>query len=166
MLDAAAQLDAATALRDAALPGNAQIAAAQAQIAQAEAQVQGAAIALGRLTIRSPIPGTVARIAVNPGEWVTVGQPLLVISDLEHLQVETKDLSERDVTGIRVGQRVTVLIKPLGQEIPGQVKLIAPLADTLGGEVVYKTTIMLDALPPGLRAGMSVDVRFGAVGLQ
>jgi hypothetical protein len=38
---------------------------------------------------------------------------------------------------------------------------IAPLADTLGGDVVYKITIDLDAPPAGLRAGMSVEVQFG-----
>jgi hypothetical protein len=35
------------------------------------------------------------------------------------------------------------------------------VADTLGGDVVYKTTIEIDSPPDGLRAGMSVDVQYG-----
>ena len=33
--------------------------------------------------------------------------------------------------------------------------------DTLGGDVVYQTTIDLDTQPAALRPGMSVDVTFG-----
>jgi hypothetical protein len=39
---------------------------------------------------------------------------------------------------------VTVFIKALNQDVAGKVSAIAPLADTLGGDVVYKTTIDLD----------------------
>jgi hypothetical protein len=42
------------------------------------------------------------------------------------------------------------------------VSAISPLADTLGGDVVYKVTIELDSLPEGLRAGMSAEVQFGS----
>jgi hypothetical protein len=44
--------------------------------------------------------------------------------------------------------------------VNGRVIAIAPLADTLGGDVVYQITIELEELPEGLRAGMSVEVRF------
>jgi macrolide-specific efflux system membrane fusion protein len=85
----------------------------------------------------------------------------LTLADLSHLQVETTDLSERNVPQVSVGQRANVFIKALGQNVNGQVKEISPLADTLGGDVVYKTIISLDSLPEGIRVGMSVDVSFG-----
>jgi hypothetical protein len=44
--------------------------------------------------------------------------------------------------------------------VAGKVSAISPLADTLGGDVVYRVTIALDALPTNLRAGMSVDAQF------
>ncbi len=69
-------------------------------------------------------------------------------------------MSERDVPKIEVGQPALVVVEALNQEITGRVSLIAPLADILGGDVVYKTTIVLDTQPPGLRAGMSVEVQF------
>jgi hypothetical protein len=38
---------------------------------------------------------------------------------------------------------------------------VTAVADTLGGDVVYKTTIKLNELPEGIRAGMSVTVQYG-----
>lgn len=43
----------------------------------------------------------------------------------------------------------------------GKVTLISPISSTLGGDVVYKTTIELDRpFLAGLRAGMTVNVTF------
>jgi hypothetical protein len=75
--------------------------------------------------------------------------------------VQTTDLSERDVPQVKVGQPVTLLVKALNQDLTGRVSEIAPLSDTLGGDVVYQTTIDLDTQPAGLRPGMSVTVTFG-----
>jgi len=99
--------------------------------------------------------------AIEPGETALPGTPVLVLGDLDHLRIETTDLSERDVPKIETGQPVTVVIKALNQSVTGRVSQISPLASTLGGDVVYKTTIDLDARPSGLRAGMSVEVQFG-----
>ena len=60
---------------------------------------------------------------------------------------------------VAVGQTATVTVKALNQDITGRVSAISPLADTLGGDQVYKVTIDLDKLPPGLLAGMSVVVQ-------
>jgi hypothetical protein len=97
----------------------------------------------------------------DPGAWVTPGQPLLELADLTHLQVRTTDLSERDVPLVQIGQPALVYVKALNLEINGRVAEIAPLAEALGGDVVFTTTIDLeDAVPDGLRAGMSAEIRF------
>jgi len=134
---------------------NGRIAAAQTALAAAQA-------ALADLELKAPFAGTVGKLDIHPGEWIVPGQPILVLADLDHLQVETTDLSERDVPMVKVGQEVNVWIKALNQEVPGHVIGISPLAESLGGDVVYKTTIDLDALPEGLRPGMSVEVQFGS----
>jgi macrolide-specific efflux system membrane fusion protein len=83
------------------------------------------------------------------------------LADLDHLRIETTDLSERDILRVKIGQPVTVLVKPLNQSVAGRVSQIGLLASTLGGDVVYKVTIDLDTIPTGLRAGMSVEVQLG-----
>ena len=83
---------------------------------------------------------------------------VLTLADLTHLQVETTDLSERDVAGVQVGQEATVFVDALNVDVPGRVAQISPLASTVGGDVVYTVVIALDEQPEGLRLGMSVEV--------
>jgi multidrug resistance efflux pump len=138
------------------------VALAQARLQTAEAQLEAAQSALEDIELRAPFDGTVTALDVHESEWVTPGQAVLRLIDLRVLRVDTTDLSERDVPFIEIGQPVTVNIKALNQDVTGRVSEIASLADTLGGDVVYKTTIELDSQPPGLRAGMSVEVHFEA----
>jgi multidrug efflux pump subunit AcrA (membrane-fusion protein) len=133
---------------------------ADERIKNAQAQVDAAQAALVTLQVMAPVDGTVGEVLIQAGEWAQTGQPLLVLVDLEHLNVETSDLSERDVARVVIGQTVTVTVKALGVDVKGHVIQISPLANTLGGDVVYTTTIALDSVPAGLLPGMSVDARF------
>jgi multidrug resistance efflux pump len=159
-----AQANLAKSQRDYAIlqkgPDPDQVAMAQQRLANAKAQLAVAKSSLDDLELRAPFGGTVTKLNIHAGEWVTPGQPVLMISDLQNSQIETTDLSERDIPNVTVGQPVNVFIKALNQNVTGHVKDVAPLADTLGGDVVYKTTIELDSRPPGLREGMTVEVQF------
>ena len=152
---AQAQLDFANAQTTTQALAQAQLEAAQVRLAQAKAE-------LAKMKLIAPFEGEIAAVNIHPGEWALVGQPGLEIVDLSHPRVETTDLSERDVPQVAVGQAVTVSFKALDQDVSGVVSAISPLADTLGGDVVYKVTIELDSLPEGLRAGMSAEVQFGS----
>jgi multidrug efflux pump subunit AcrA (membrane-fusion protein) len=136
------------------------LALAQARLKNAQDQVDAARASLADLELTAPFSSMVAETGIHNGEWVVPGQMILALADLDHLRIETTDLSERDVPKIEIGQTVTVFIEALNQEATGTISEISPLADTLGGDVVYKTTIDLDTPPPGLRAGMSVEVQF------
>ncbi len=137
------------------------VALAEENIRNAQAQIDAGEANLASLELKAPLDATVSNVNIHVGEWATAGQTLLVLTDLSHLRVQTTDLSERDVPRVRVGQPVTLLVKALNQDVTGRVSEIAPLSDTLGGDVVYQTTIDLDTQPDGLRPGMSVDVTFG-----
>ena len=132
-----------------------------ARLAQAKEDVATAQERLDSTRIVAPFDGTVAAMNVSLGDYVSPGVIVLVVSDVTRFHVETTDLSERDVPNVKVGQTATVTIKALGKDVSGHVTSISPLADTLGGDVVYKTVIALDLpLPDGIRAGMSVDVAY------
>ncbi len=137
------------------------LALAQARLKNAQDQVDSARARLANLELKAPFAGTVSAVDIHAGEWLIPGQSVLGLADLDHLRIETSDLSERDVPKVEVGQVVSIYVKALNQNVSGKVNEISPTADTLGGDVVYKTTIDLDTLPKGLRAGMSVEVRFG-----
>jgi HlyD family secretion protein len=141
-----------------------QVAMAQERLANAKAQLAVAKSSLDDLQILAPFSGTITKVNTHAGEWVSPGVPVVMLSDLQNARIETTDLSERDVPKVSVGQPVTVYIKALNQNVTGKVKEIAPLANTLGGDVVYQTIIELDSRPDGLREGMTVEVQFGTGG--
>lgn len=141
-------------------PDPAQLRLAEARKQNAETQVQAAKAALVYNTLTAPFDGAVSRLSIHPGEWVIPGQKVLALADITHLRIETTDLSERDVPQVKVGQAAVVFIKALNLEVTGKVASIAPLAETLGGDVVYRAVIELETAPEGLRPGMSVEVRF------
>jgi multidrug resistance efflux pump len=127
---------------------------------QAKLAVQSAQDNLDATKLVAPFSGEVASVSVSKGDFAAPGQVLLVFSDVDHMHVETTDLSERDVPGVKAGQPVTISIKALNQNVQGTVKAISPLAQTLGGDVVYTAIINLASLPESALAGMSVDVQF------
>jgi HlyD family secretion protein len=136
------------------------LALAEERVKNTQAQLAASQSDLANLELKAPFDGTISQVNLHTGEWTVPGQPVLALADLANLRVETTDLSERDVPMVAIGQPVTVMIKALNQDVNGRVSAISPLADTLGGDVVYKTTIALDKLPPDLRAGMTVEVQF------
>ncbi|RIK57771.1 MAG: hypothetical protein DCC57_01495 [Chloroflexi bacterium] len=132
--------------------------AAAAVVAEAEATLRRAEADLAATQLRAPFAGAVTSLGISPGEMVQPGQAVLTLADLSHLQVETTDLSERDVVRVVVGQPAAVFVKALNEEVPGRVARIAPQASVIGGDVVYGVVVYLDEQPPALRWGMSVDV--------
>jgi HlyD family secretion protein len=132
-----------------------------AQLELAREDLAAARRNLDATSLVTPISGTVVSVTGIAGEIASPGAVFIVISDVTRLQVETINLSESDVPNVQVGQTVTVMITALNENITGHILAISPIADSLGGDVVYKTTIDLDLpLPQGLRAGMSVVVQF------
>ncbi len=131
-----------------------------AQLKQTRDNLASAQDRLEKSRLVAPFAGTVAAVNITVGEYATPGQVMVVLSDTATLRVETTDLSERDVPNVEIGQTVNVFVQALNENVAGHVSLISPIADTLGGDKVYKTTIDLDTHPPGLRSGMSVDVQF------
>lgn len=131
-----------------------------ARLEAAKAAVATAKDRLDHTQINSPIPGAVIKINAVAGEFVNPGEIIFVISDVTHLHIETTDLSERDVSQVKIGQKVMISVKALSKSVPGHVTSISQVADLLGGDVVYKTRIEFDAPLDQLRAGMSVDVQY------
>lgn len=131
-----------------------------AQLQSARDAVAAAQAGFDGTRLVSPFQGTVASMDAIAGEAVAPGALVVAIVDTKHVHVETTDLSERDVPRVKVGQTATVTVKALGEDISGTVAVISPLADTLGGDIVYRVTITFTKVPAGVLPGMSVDVSF------
>jgi RND family efflux transporter MFP subunit len=137
---------------------------AQADLVRAQALLDSAkATLLTQSTLTAPFAGTIVSVDVAPAETVVPGQVVIVLGELSNYQIETTDLSERDVTRVQIGQPASVFIEALRDEFTGQVTDVDRVSSTLGGDVVYKVTIELDQQPQGLLWGMSADVQIETV---
>jgi len=133
---------------------------AQAEADRAQALLDSAnAILAAQSNLVAPFDGTVASVEISPAETVVPGRVVITMGDLSKLQVETKDLSERDIPRVQIGQTASVFIQAFKQEFSGKVIDISHISSTVGGDVVFKVTIALDEQPQGLLWGMSADVK-------
>lgn len=131
---------------------------AEARLENAKAQLAAAEAQLSDLELVAPFGGVVSELNINTSEWVSPGQPVLQIADLDHLQVETTDLGEIDVAQISVGETAIVTFDALPDEsITGTVVSIAPKASA-GSGVNYTVILEMSDVPAALRWGMTAFV--------
>jgi RND family efflux transporter MFP subunit len=134
---------------------------ADVKVQQAQVALEIAQSNLAQATLTAPFDGTIASIKVTPGEFVPSDQAVVTLASLNTLQVETTDLSERDITKVKLGAPVKITIQGLNKDFPGEVIGISPKADTVGGDVVFKVTIAFDEQPQDLLWGMTAEVSIG-----
>ena len=143
---------------------NEDIDAAEAEVARQNAILDADLERLNQATLVAPISGTVVSVDISPGETVTPGLIVITIGDLTEMQIETTDLSERDIPKVKIGQSATINIDALDQEVNGRVSRIAEQASSVGGDVVYTVIISLDEEIPEARWGMSAEIKIAVEG--
>jgi membrane fusion protein (multidrug efflux system) len=131
---------------------------AHARVQQAQAALEVAQATLAETTLVAPYDATVASVNIVLGEYVQQNQVVLTLATLNHLQLETTDLSERDIAKVKIGAPVNISIEALNENVKGKVIGISPIASSLGGDVVFKVTIAFDRQPVNLRWGMTAEV--------
>jgi len=134
----------------------------EASLQAAQAKLDAATHELTQGTLLAPFDGAVVDINIEPGEFAQSGQMVIILADTAHMQIETTDLSERDVAAVQVGQTANVHIEALDVTITGKVMKVSPMSETVGGDVVYPVTIELDEQPEGLLWGMTAEVEIQA----
>jgi multidrug resistance efflux pump len=138
-----------------------EIAAVQARIRAAETTLEASKNAMQDLELRAPFTGTVVDVSTKAGEWVEIGQPVVVLASLSEWIVETEDLTELQVPDLEVGQGVTVSPEALPDvALAGTVESISKISEIKSGDVTFTATIRLDEFDPRLRWGMTVTVVF------
>lgn len=139
-------------------PDAGELARLQERLASAQAQVDAAEAALQKLELTAPFSGTVGDIFINEGEWLSPGQPVILLANLASLQVETTDLNEIDVAQIAVGDRVVLSFDAFPELVTqGTVTWIAEKASE-GAGVNYRVEIAFDEIPEEVRWGMTAFV--------
>jgi RND family efflux transporter MFP subunit len=131
---------------------------ADAQAASAHAALDIAQASLAQSTLVAPLDANIASVEVAPGEFVQENQVIITLATLDNLQLETTDLSERDIAQVKIGAPVDILIEALNENFTGKVVSVSPKADVVGGDVVFKVTIAFDEQPENVLWGMTAEV--------
>jgi HlyD family secretion protein len=156
---ASAQRDIAQAQLDRLMAGASpsELAAAQARVEQAQVAVDSARLALDRAILEAPVPGTVARVDAEVGEYAGPQQPAVTLFGTGQFSIEA-DVDEADIGWIGIGQDVQITFDAFpGTAVAGKVVGIAPQANVDVGVVSYLVTIATDPTTLPLRAGMTAN---------
>ena len=142
-------------------PDPADLTQANARLKNAKDQLTAAQASLSRLDLVAPYDGTVVKVDVSAGDTAVPNQPVLTIADFSKWYVETSDLTEKDVTNITAGQKVTVVPDAFPDAVlTGVVESIGEDYVEKSGDITYVIRIPLDTTDLNLRWGMTVTVTF------
>ncbi|SEA42243.1 RND family efflux transporter, MFP subunit [Flavobacterium gillisiae] len=107
--------------------------------------------------ITAPFSGVVTNTFVKEGDMANPGMPLVSVEGASKLQV-TAMVSEGDITSIKKGMPVTVLVKSSNEKLTGKVSEVSVSAKNTGGQYLVK--INLDKTDSAVLSGMFVNVQF------
>lgn len=107
--------------------------------------------------ITAPFSGEVTNTFVKEGDMANPGMPLVSIEGASRLQV-TAMVSESDITSIKNGMSVKILVKSTNQELSGKVSEVSGSAKNTGGQYLVK--INLNTTGSKVLSGMFVNVQF------
>ena len=108
-------------------------------------------------SITAPFSGEVTNTFVKEGDMANPGMPLVSMEGNGVMQVMAM-VSEGDITSIKNGMSVNVLVKSSNQQIKGKVSEISGSATNTGGQYLVK--INLENTDATVLSGMFVNVQF------
>jgi HlyD family secretion protein len=140
--------------------------AARASLRQAAAALELAQTRLEEARIVSPLDGVVLSKAVEPGEFVSPGTPVVTVSDLSKVWLRAY-VDETDLGRVKLGQKVSVRTDSFpGNVYRGRVSYLSPEAEFTPKTVqtkkervrlVYRVKIDLENPARELKPGMPAD---------
>jgi HlyD family secretion protein len=136
------------------------LALAQAKLNNAQAQLQAAKANLADLEMVAPFDGTVVDNPLKVGEIAGAGT-VVVLGDLNSWQIQTTDLKEVDVIGIKPSDPTKVHFDAIPDLVlDGKVNRVNGLGQDKHGDILYTVVIDLTGSDPRLLWKMTARVNF------
>ncbi|RAT94242.1 efflux RND transporter periplasmic adaptor subunit [Brevibacillus sp. Leaf182] len=132
----------------------------EASVQQAQVSLQNAREQLANATVTSPINGYISSVNGAVGQMAGQ-QPVVVVVNTNPLLVKA-NLSEADITKIKVGTTVKVNVQSTGKTIDAKVTAMSPVMDTQ--LKAYPVEITIPNPSNELKSDMVVNVTFPTVG--
>ncbi|MGF9907113.1 efflux RND transporter periplasmic adaptor subunit [Brevibacillus porteri] len=132
----------------------------EASVQQAQVSLQNAREQLANATVTSPINGYISSVNGAVGQMAGQ-QPVVVVVNTNPLLVKA-NLSEADITKVKVGTTVKVNVQSTGKTIDAKVSAMSPVMDTQ--LKAYPVEITIPNPSNELKSDMVVNVTFPSVG--
>ena len=137
------------------------LAQVQANIKSAQAQLDAAKTALTDLSMVAPFDGAIVSNDLEVGQQVSPGVNTVSLANTAQWQVNTTDLSELNIVGVKEGQAVKITFDAIpGLELGGKVLRIQSLGVNKQGDITYKVVVKLDQQDERLKWNMTALVTF------
>ncbi len=131
---------------------------AVARVKTTKAAMDTAKLNLNRCTIRSPMEGMVDRVYIEIGDFLSIGDPIATILQIDQLKIEV-GIPESDVAAVRKLKSFDMTIDALGgQKYTGKYHYLFKTADSMAR--LYNLEIKVDnpdhKILPGMFARVSI----------
>lgn len=113
-----------------------------AAVAQAKATLNKSQYQYDHSLIRAPFPGRVVQRLINPGEYATVGKPIVRLVDIGSIEVSAQTPID-STRYLREGVGVTLEIE--GRPVLGTIRAIVPVGDVVSRSIELRVTIPASA---------------------
>lgn len=115
---------------------------AEADVSAARAGLEQAQASLAETELRAPFAGKIASVDVVVGQQVGPTTSSIQLADFSSWLIETRDLTELRVVGVRPGDRATITFDAIPDlELPGQVTRIRTIGQNTQGDITYTVAI-------------------------
>ena len=107
--------------------------------------------------LRAPFNGVITNKFIDAGDMANPGVPLISVEGPGSFEV-TASVPESEISKIKSGSDVMVLVKSLNTEIPGTITEVSSSARNTGGQYLVK--VVLDKSDVKILSGMYATVQF------
>jgi len=109
-------------------------------------------------SLLAPLSGLIIALNVVPGQMVSTGDALMVMSD--HLIVRAQ-VDETDLAQVKVGQKATLTLDAYPESpAPASVRRIAFQSKLVNNVTTYEVEVWPEKVPTFMRSGMTANVLF------
>jgi len=129
----------------------------QASVEQAAVALENARTQLANSAVTAPISGYVSSITGEVGQFASPQAPVLTLVNTNPLVVKA-NISENDITKVKVGTSVNVEVGALNKELAAKVTAVSPVMDA--ALKAYPIEISIPNPNNELKSDMVVNVKF------
>ncbi len=99
---------------------------ALADLKTKQAAVEESQVEVNKMLLTAPFDGVLGKFNISPGDYVTIGQKVVSLTDIQNLHVEYS-VSEKFLPDLKLGQKIKITTSSYpGKEFTGTVTFISP----------------------------------------